>query len=439
MGLRPAAPAGLASRRLALEVLARIFDRRQTLDEAVAATAGTQALDPRDRAFLLALVFAVLRHRGEAEAVLARFLSRALPRKSGRAPLILLLGATQLLFLGQPPHAVIDLAVTEAKADAGARHFAGLVNAVLRKVATEGAGLLQDLDGPRLATPDWLWQRWVKTYGAGTAHAMAAAHQQEAPLDLTLKADAASWATRLGGQLLPTGSLRLAPAPASVEALAGFDSGEWWVQDAAAAIPARLAGDVRGRCVLDLCAAPGGKTLQVAAAGAQVTAVDIAEARLRRVGDNLRRCRLEAELVAADAADYAPQRTFDIVLLDAPCSATGTIRRHPDLPYVKTAVQIAELAAQQRRLLDHAAGLVRPGGLLVYCTCSLEPDEGEHVIARALARHRDLALVPVAAGEAGIPATMVTPEGYFRSLPSQDLGLARGLDGFFAARLTRAL
>jgi 16S rRNA (cytosine967-C5)-methyltransferase len=431
-------PAGLAVRRLAVAALDRVIHGQRTLEDALAGLADIDDLEPRDRAFLMALVLTALRHKGEAEAVVEVFLAKPLPRKAGNAGLILMLGATQLLFLQQPPHAVIDLAVTQAKRDSQAMHFAGLVNAVLRKVATRGAEILAGLDGPRLNTPDWLWTRWSKTFGPAMAHAVARAHMAEPPLDLTVKGDGANWAKRLGAALLPTGSLRLSPAPPSVEALAGYGEGAWWVQDAAAAIPARLLGDVAGLAVLDLCAAPGGKTLQLAAAGARVTALDQSAARLARLAENLRRCRLEADVVTADALDFAPGQAFDAAVLDAPCSATGTIRRHPDLPYVKTAAQIGSLAEIQHRMLDHAATLVRPGGTLVYCTCSLEEAEGERQVSAFLSRQPAFALAPIHAGEAGLPPEMLNREGCFRTLPSMAIGPSIGLDGFFAARLTKS-
>ena len=426
---------GLAVRTLAAASLSAIFARRITVDEAVAAESGSKFLAPRDRAFLLTLILTTLRRKGEAEAIVASFLDKPLPKRAGPAPLILMLAASQLLFLDQPPHAVIDLAVRQAKADANARHFAGLINAVLRKVAERGADVAKTLDGPRLNTPDWLWSRWLKTYGGDGAHAIATAHMCEPPLDLTAKQDAAQWAARLGGTLLPTGSIRLPQGAGAIDQLEGFNTGEWWVQDAAAALPAKLLGGVRGLNVLDLCAAPGGKTLQLAAAGANVTALDASAPRLERLAENLRRTGLAAEMVIADVLTYEPGCLFDAVLLDAPCSATGTIRRHPELPYIKSPDDIGKLVPLQRRLLAKAATLVKPGGTLVYCTCSLEPAEGERQFAAFTAAHSEFEPLPLAVGEAGPTPDLIDAEGCLRTLPCQALGDAQGLDGFFAMRL----
>ncbi|MBI2718644.1 MAG: methyltransferase domain-containing protein [Rhizobiales bacterium] len=424
--------AGLAARKAALDILGRILGDGKSLDEAMSEVHSLDRLEPRDRGFAMILVLTTLRRKGEAEAALAKFLAKPLPRKAGAAPLILLIGATELLFLGQPPHAVIDMAVRLAKADQHALHFSGLINAVLRKLAVEG---IAGLDGARLNTPDWLWRRWARTYGEAAARAIAEAHASEPPLDLTVKKDAEGWAKRLGGMCLPTGSVRL-KGSGPVDSLAGYPEGAWWIQDAAAAIPARLFGDLAGKTALDLCAAPGGKTLQLCAAGARVTAVDSSVSRLEWLRHNLARTGFEAEVVTADVLSFEPGHGFDAVLLDAPCSATGTIRRHPDLPYVKSAAQIERLGETQRRMLDHAARLVVPGGTLIYCTCSLEPAEGEEQIAGFLARNGDFALRPIGDGEAGIPAHMIVG-GQLRTLPHLALGEACGLDGFHAARLTR--
>ena len=433
-----ATTAGLAVRGLAIAALAQILNEGKSFDDIIDAMPEAARLEARDRGFLMALVLTTLRRKGEADAVVEVFLSKPLPRKSGVAPLILTLAAAQLLFLDQPPHAVIDLAVRLAKEDDKAKHFSGLINAVLRKVAEKGRAVLDGLDGPRLDTPDWLWARLAKTYGSATAHAIAAAHMVEPPLDLTVPKDADLWASRLGGEVLATGSVRLTGAQGAVERLAGFDAGAWWVQDAAAALPAQLLGPLAGSTVLDLCAAPGGKTLQLAAAGASVTAVDISAQRLERVHDNLRRTGLSAQIIAADVLSFEPGRDYDAVLLDAPCSATGTIRRHPDLPYVKTAQQAGHLVPLQARMLAKAAALVRPGGRLVYCTCSLEPAEGERQITAFLAAHPHFAALPITAGECGIEAAMIDAEGNLRTLPSMSIGASQGLDGFFAARLTRS-
>src|SRR5688572_9185766 len=291
--------AGLAARRAALAILSAIFDEARPFDETLM-RAQAAALAPRDRAFVLALVQTCLRRKGESEAIIARFLSKKLPRKSGNASLILLLGTTQLLYLAMPPHAVIDLAVTLAREDRNATHFANLINAVLRKLAD-----VKPIDRPRLNVPDWLWRRWTKNYGNSTAEAIARTHATEPPLDLSVKSAAQDWAKTLNGSVLSTGSVRLAARSGTIETLAGFEDGAWWVQDAAAALPVLIFGDVAGKTVLDLCAAPGGKTAQLASRGARVTAVDQSAPRMARVKQNLDRLNLVAELHIADVMDFS--------------------------------------------------------------------------------------------------------------------------------------
>ncbi|ALK11078.1 RsmB/NOP family class I SAM-dependent RNA methyltransferase [Blastochloris viridis] len=428
-----APPPGLAARRVAAELIEGVLHHGRPLDEAL--DAALAAVAERDRALVRMLVATVLRRHGTLRAVLSRFLTRA-PKGGPRLDAALLLGAAQILFLDVPDHAAVDLSVRLAQADHAARHYAGLANAVLRKVAGEGRAALAELTDPGLDTPDWLMARWVKTYGAETAAAIAEAHRHEAALDLSVKDDGAGWADRLGGRLLATGTVRLA-AKGAVPQLAGFSDGAWWVQDAAAALPARLLGAVNGLAVADLCAAPGGKTLQLAAAGAIVTAVDRTEARLERLRQNLARTRLDAKVVCADVLTF-DGGPFDAVLLDAPCSATGTIRRHPDVAWTKRPQDIAALAELQAALLDRAAALVKPGGRLVYCTCSLEAEEGPRQIAALLERRPELARLPILAGEIGADPAWITDAGDLRTLPCHltdpDPAMS-GLDGFFAARL----
>jgi 16S rRNA (cytosine967-C5)-methyltransferase len=347
-------------------------------------------------------------------------------------------GAAQLLFLGTSPHAAVGETVTAVRTLPKGDSFAGLANAVLRRVAEAGQGALEGLDGPRLDTPDWLWRSWHAAYGLAGARAIAAAHAAEPPLDLTLRPgeDPAAWAARLGAAVLPTVSLRLPAAHDAVRALPGYAEGAWWVQDAAAALPAHLLAAQPGERVADLCAAPGGKTAQLAAAGAVVTAVERSPERAARIGENLARLGLAAEVVVADAAAWTPPAPFDAVLLDAPCTATGTIRRHPDIPHVKREGDVAALAPAQDALLAAAARMLRPGGRLVYAVCSLEPEEGEGAVARALAAGAPLVPQPFSSEELpGLPEA-ITPAGWLRTTPAlwPDRG---GMDGFFAARLTR--
>lgn len=424
---------GLEVRRLAVKLLRNCLDKRLTVEDAIAGDNAASKLASRDRALLSTLLLTAFRHRGEIAALLDTFLERPLPRKSGPAREILELGVAQLSFLGMAPHAVIDLAVRCAKADRNAQHFAGLVNAVLRKVATAGPERRAGLDAPRLNTPAWLWDRWSKAYGEDLTRRIAAAHASRPSLDLSFKGDPSAWPAALAGTPLPNGQIRLAAGHAAVPELPGFAEGAWWVQDAAATLPVRLMGEIAGKAVLDLCAAPGGKTLQMAAGGAKVTAVDVSEPRLRRLRENLARTGLEVDIRVEDitATDLAGE--WDAVLLDAPCSATGTIRRHPELPWLKDASQLRELAGLQRRMLRRAAQWVKPGGLLVYCTCSLEPEEGEAQVKHLL--RGDFELVP-AAGE-GLPEGALQPEGWIRTLPCMRFGGTDGLDGFFAAAMRR--
>jgi 16S rRNA (cytosine967-C5)-methyltransferase len=436
---RPDEAPGFPVRSVAADLLDGVLRRRRALDELLDGSREFAALDERDRALARAIVATALRRLGTLRHLLAGFLDRGMPAQAPRIETALLIGAAQILFLEVPDHAAVDLSVRLAQADKQALHFAGLVNAVLRRVAREGAGRLAALDAASLDTPDWLLARWRETYGAETAHAIAAANGHEPALDLTVKSDPEYWAAKLNGRVLPTGSVR-AVRHGAVTALPGFAEGAWWVQDAAAAIPARLFGDLRGRRVADLCAAPGGKTAQLAAAGATVTAVDRAQGRINRLRDNLARLSLEAELVCADAAQWTPERKFDAVLLDAPCSSTGTIRRHPDVPWLKSVADIVQLAGLQRRLIDRAVALLEPGGTLVYCTCSLEREENQDIVADLLAREPGVRRAPVAAPEVFGRDEFVTADGDLRTLPCHlpdaDSRFA-GLDGFYAARLVK--
>jgi len=439
------APAGLPARRCAADILEGVLRRHRPLDELidVAAHPDLAALADRDRALVRHLVATVLRRLGTLRHILGRFLDRGLPADAPRAETALLIGAAQILWLEVPDHASVDLAVRLVQTDRRTARYAGLVNAVLRRVTREGATHLAGVDTTRLDTPNWLMGRWVAAYGSETAHAIAAAHAHEPALDLTVKSDPAQWAAVLGGRVLPTGTVR-ALVHGPVFGLPGYHEGAWWVQDAAAALPARLFGDVAGKCVADLCAAPGGKTAQLAAAGARVVAVDRAQSRIERVGINLKRLGLAAEIVTADILNpdltQWPATAFDAILLDAPCSSTGTIRRHPDVPWRKQPDDIATLAAMQRAMLGRAAELLRPGGLLVYSTCSLEPEEGIETVTDFLARDSRFRRRPIAADEINGIEAFLTPAGDLRTLPC---GLAdpdprmAGFDGFFAARLER--
>jgi 16S rRNA (cytosine967-C5)-methyltransferase len=438
------APPGLAARLLAHRLIGGVLVDRQPLEGVLArefVRPANAALEARDRAFARSLASTVLRRQGELDLVVGTFLERPLPKEAAGVRTILLAGAAQLICLETPPHAAVGLAVEAVRRERGAARFAGLANAVLRRVAAEGRAILENRDRSELNIPRWLMERWRATYGHDMAQSIAKASLREAALDISLKqgADAGLWVEKLGGTLLPTGSIRR-PADGRIEDLPGYAGGAWWVQDAAAALVARIAGEVSGRTVADLCAAPGGKTAQLASAGGIVTAVDVSPKRLERLDANLRRLGLSAEVITADAATWRPDRTFDVVVLDAPCTATGTIRRHPDILRLKLAEDIGRLATQQAAMLANAARLVRPGGTLVYSTCSLEPEEGQERIEAFLQGNQDFQRLPVSASEFGGDAAWITPRGDVRTLPIH-LEITpwelSGIDGFFIARLQR--
>jgi 16S rRNA (cytosine967-C5)-methyltransferase len=433
---------GLPARRAAASLLDAVLQKQQPLDDVLGRDRGGVLYDlpTRDRALTRAIVGTSLRRKGQIDRVLKTFLEKGLPGRAGTLYPILLSGAAQILFMNVPPHAAIDLAVRLAQWDPRAKRYDKLVNAVLRRVSEKGAGIADSLDPARINTPDWLWERWVRAWGEEKTGAIAEAQLIEPPLDLTVKGDADMWAEKLGGRVLPTGSVRLI-LRGRVEELEGFSEGAWWVQDAAASIPAQLLYDISGKRVADLCAAPGGKTAQLAARGAAVTAVDLSKTRLARLEENLARLGLAAETVAADATQWQPEAPFDAVLLDAPCSSTGTIRRHPDVPYLKSDADIAELAALQTRLLDNAVRLLKPGGTLVYSTCSLEPEEGEAQVAALLARNDSLRIEPIRPNEPFGDTEWSRSSGVLRTFPFQlqlDSPEWSGMDGFFAARLVAA-
>jgi 16S rRNA (cytosine967-C5)-methyltransferase len=431
---------GLESRRVAADILHNVLHRRRPLDEQLQAESRAFThLSDRDRALVRALTATVLRRLGSLRHVLARCLERGLPAAAAsRVEIALLLGAAQILWFEVPNHAAVDLSVHLVQSEQSAARYTALVNAVLRRIARERTELLSETEQAALDTPDWLMARWSKSFGAETARAIALANAREPNLDLTVKSDPQAWAGKIGGHALPTGSVR-AHVHGRVSELPGYAEGAWWVQDTAAALPARLFGDVRGKRVADLCAAPGGKTAQLASAGAHVIAVDRGPSRLERLKANLARLHLSAEIVCADVMEWRAE-PFDAVLLDAPCSSTGTIRRHPDIPWLKRPSDIEALVGVQGRMIRRAADLVKPGGLLVYCVCSLEPEEGPWLLGALLAERSDLCRHPIEAPELNAASDWLTPEGDLRTLPCHwadvEAGLA-GIDGFYAARLQR--
>jgi 16S rRNA (cytosine967-C5)-methyltransferase len=424
----------LASRRAALDVLVACLDKRQPLDDVLARHSGMAALESRDRAFVRLLLATTLRRLGEIDTVLSALIERPLDASNGIGRQVLRLGAAQLLFLGTPAHAAVDTSV-RLMVDAGLAHLKGLANAVLRRLAREGTALLEGRDRARLNVPAWLWDSWLSAYGEQTTRALAAAHLVEAPLDLMPRADALLWAQRLDGELLPSGTIRCLAGGAIFD-LPGYADGAWWVQDMAATLPAKLLGDVTGKKIADLCAAPGGKTLQLAAAGAHVTAVDISARRMQRLRENIARAGLTVDLVTADAARWQPERIFDAILLDAPCAGTGTLRRHPDIAWLKDEQDVRRLTATQDRLLEHAVDLLKPGGTLVYAVCSLQPEEGPERLEALLARDKRLQRLAVRPAELPGLEAAVTADGDVRTLPSM-WSERGGMDGFYVARVIR--
>ena len=444
---RPSEVPGLAARRIAADILDGVLHKHRTLDDqldGIGAHPALKTLADRDRALMRRLVATILRRLGTLGHLLSRLLDRGIPNDAPRAQSALLIGAAQILWMDVPDHAAVDLSVRLVQADRRAAKYAGLVNAVLRRCAREGAALIDEVKAQTLDIPPWLLNRWIAHYGEATARQIALAISHEPSLDITVKSDPAQWATRLHVETLPTETVRtLLQGPVTM--LPGFNEGQWWVQDAAAALPARLFGDLAGKTIADLCAAPGGKTAQLAHGGARVVAVDRSSGRIARLRDNLARLSLHAETAVADALEWhggSNGAGFDGVLVDAPCTSTGTIRRHPDVAWLRQEADLEALTSLQQRLLQKAVTLLKPGGTLVYCTCSLEPEEGERAIAALLAAESALSRVPIAPSEVSGLAEIVTADGDLRTLPChlphQDPRLG-GLDGFYAARLVRRI
>lgn len=426
----------LGPRAIALDAVMGVFTKGAPMDHALASHPDHKRLEPRDRAFARAIAAAAVRRKGALEAALNAFLDKPLPDSALRAHLVLVCGAGELMVLNNAPHAVVDAWVTVMRADAECERFAGLANAVLRRISERGRGAFEAAD-PLHDLPDWLSDAWSKAYGVKTARAMARARSVHPPLDLTLKVpgEAEALADELEGICLPNGTVRLSETR-DPTGIPGFEEGRWWIQDAAATLPVRILAPQPGERIADLCAAPGGKTLQIAASGAQTFAVDRAPKRLKALYDNLERTRLSATVEAADAAQWQPDEPLDGALLDAPCSATGTLRRRPDAAWAKTQADIASLASVQASLLTAAYKLIRPGGRLVYCTCSLEPQEGEKQIAGFLKRNPEARLDPIRPEEVPGLEDAIDAEGALRTRPDmwREVG---GIDGFYIARLLR--
>ncbi|NMM44807.1 methyltransferase domain-containing protein [Rhodospirillaceae bacterium KN72] len=424
---------GIDSRLAAMDLLESVLHRGLSFDDALAQSKPLQKLTQRDRGFARTIALTALRRMGQIDALLFDYLEHPPKGKAKRVLDVLRVGLTQLLFLNTPSHAALAATVDLAKSQ-NMRNMAGMVNAVLRRADRDGKATLAAQDAGRLNTPDWLWSDWEAQFGADTAAAIATAHLADAPIDVTVPIDRDLWAERLKSDPIGPQSVRLRESR-DVTKLPGFLEGKWWVQDVAATLPALLLGDVSGKRVIDLCAAPGGKTLQLVAGGAEVTAVDRSKARLQRLQDNLKRLRYTANVVDADATQWRPDAPADAVLLDAPCSATGTLRRHPEIAYRRDAGDSSKLAALQKRLVEAAVEMLAPGGTLVVATCSLQSAEGAELLS--FAKSLDgVSFDPVQATELpDLPGT-IAENGTLRTLPSM-LSDKGGMDGFFAARFKR--
>lgn len=411
---------GIAARALAARILNGVFLDKREIDE----SAASAEHGPAERARARSIARGVMRRLDAIDALIDPHVERKTPFAARN---LLRIAAWELHFDEVPPHAAIASAVEVAKRSKKIGRFKGVINAVGRKIAEAAID-----DAPLQALPKYLRVPFVKAYGEQATAAMEAVFATGAPTDLSVRdaGQTAEMAASLNAEALPTGSLRLL-GRAQISALPGYEDGAFWVQDAAAALPAKMLGDVAGAHVLDLCAAPGGKTLQLAAAGADVTALDVSDARLERVQENLERTKLSAKLVAADATDWTPDDKFDAILLDAPCSATGTLRRHPELPFIRADANLQPVFALQRELLERALGWLKPGGKLVFATCSLLPAEGEDLIGKMKLESQ---IDAASASDLGAPAEWISPQGWLRTRP--DFWAERGgVDGFFAVRL----
>jgi len=425
----------ITARSLAAQVLADILDHQKMFDEAMADNPHIAGLSERDRNFTHLLVKTVIRRIGQIDAIIGAMLKSPLKGKSNTVMHCLRLGVAQLLWLETPPHAAVN-ATVEIVADFGHSQMKGLVNAVLKKVAVEGKNIAGKQDEAKLNLPKWIYESWRKTFGEHSVRAIYASTNEAIPLDITVKEDAEKWAKTLGGEVIVTGQVRVFDA-GKVEKLAGYEQGDWWIQDAASALPVLMLGDIAGKTVLDLCAAPGGKTAQLLQAGAKVISVDKSKRRLEVLNTNMQRLNYQPMVVESDILTYQPAFTPDIILLDAPCSATGTLRRHPEVLWQNSNKDVAELANIQAELLHKTSGWLKKGGILLYCVCSLQPEEGEMQIENFLKSHKDFTIKPLAASIlAKLPQPTVNFQGAVRTLPGT-FPLIGGIDGFYAVLLQK--
>lgn len=423
-------------------MLAAVVDRKTSLDGMLDAANGNpayRALNEADRALVRAILNSALRQLPRLQAMINSLLETPLPEGARALEHVLAVAAAQILYLDVPDHSAVDLAVEQARTDPRNKRFANLVNAVLRRLSREKDALLETVGAATPVIPAWFRERLVAAYGAEHADRIALSLLTPAAIDLTVKSDAEGWAQKLNGRVLPTGSVRLAGFTGTVPALPGFEDGEWWVQDAAASLPARLFGSLAGKRVVDLCAAPGGKTAQLILAGGEVTALDQSKSRLKRLEGNLARLGMKAETLESDMAVFTTDEPFDAALLDAPCSSTGTIRRHPDVLWTKGPEDVAKLAALQERLLRHALTLVKPDGIVVFSNCSLDRSEGEEMVERLVGEGLCERVAVQPSDWPGLEDA-VTEKGEFRTTPAMiapEGPFAGGLDGFYAAVLRR--
>ena len=420
------------SRVIAFELIRIVLKQHQNLDKVLEEHFRLNTLEKRDRSFIRHLATTTLRRLGQIDDLINQCIKHPLPRRATAARDVLRVGVCQLMFMNTPAHAAVNTTVSIVD-NIKIQHYKKLINAVLRRIAREGQNLIQKQDAEYLNTPKWLWESWCKTYGEVSCRNIATTHLREPPLDISVKRDVKRWASCLNATVLATGTLRIKKTN-NVTLLEGFDEGAWWIQDAAATLPVKLLGNVRGKHVIDLCAAPGGKTAQLINSGAKVSAVDRSAKRLYRLEKNLNRLKMKATTFCIDANKWKPKEKADFILLDAPCSSTGTIRRHPDILHLKKEEDISKLCKIQFQLLEAALGMLNPGGKIVYCTCSLQPQEGPEIIDRILETEPSLQLDRVNPEEINNLKELLTDEGTVRCLPYH-LNKKGGMDGFFIARL----
>lgn len=427
----------LAARQVALDLLHAVLQQNQALDHVIEGHEGFIALPSRDKAFCRMLIATTLRRLGQIDAIIAKAADKP-ARTSPVLMNILRIGTAQILFMVVADHAAVDTAVRLTEA-AGMHKQKGFINAMLRTITRSGKDWLERLDETHLNTPDWLLKIWIEDYGLRTAAQIAKANLSEAPLDISIRnaEEYEYWQKTLEASPIGRASLRRVSG-GNITTLEGFDDGRWWVQDASAALPAYLFGDLKDKTIVDLCAAPGGKTMQLAAQGAHVIALDRSAKRLQKLHQNAQRLNLEDRIKteAIDAAAWTPREAPDFILLDAPCSATGTVRRHPDVLHLKSQQDIDHLTRVQDQLLTHAFDILAPGGVLVYCTCSLQKSEGEYQINRFLQRTPNASKIAITPQETGDLNESITEDGDMRILPFHRAPQG-GMDGFFISRITK--